>query len=72
MEHYNIDIAIIGAGPAGLAAAIQLKRYGIQPLIFERARWGDYCSMPTWLKTIQGFILVGYNSYLYSVLFPLH
>lgn len=30
------DVAIIGAGPAGIACAIQLSRYGIVPLLFER------------------------------------
>ena len=29
-------VAIIGAGPAGIACAIQLSRYGIMPLLFER------------------------------------
>lgn len=29
------SVAIIGAGPAGMAAAIQLKRYGIDALLFE-------------------------------------
>ena len=28
-------VAIIGAGPAGLAAAIQLKRYGIDALLLQ-------------------------------------
>lgn len=31
-------VMIIGAGPAGLAIAIQLKRYGIGPLLFEEER----------------------------------
>lgn len=30
------EIAIIGAGPAGMAAALQLKRYGIEALLFEK------------------------------------
>jgi thioredoxin reductase len=30
------NVAIIGAGPAGMACAMQLSRYGIIPLIFER------------------------------------
>jgi len=31
-------IAIVGAGPAGIATAIQLKRQGFNPLIFEQER----------------------------------
>jgi thioredoxin reductase (NADPH) len=33
-------IAIVGAGPAGIAAALQLKRQGISPLLFERNQIG--------------------------------
>ncbi len=33
-------IAIVGAGPAGIAAALQLKRQGIAPLLFEGNRIG--------------------------------
>ncbi|RWF75469.1 MAG: FAD-dependent oxidoreductase [Mesorhizobium sp.] len=32
----SLDIAIAGAGPAGLAAALYLKRAGHQVTIFER------------------------------------
>lgn len=32
----NLDIAIAGAGPAGLAAALYLKRAGHRVTIFER------------------------------------
>ena len=34
------DVAIIGAGPAGIATAIQLKRYDIDALIFEKDEIG--------------------------------
>ena len=34
------DVAIIGAGPAGVAAAVYLKRAGISPLLIERGRVG--------------------------------
>ena len=30
------DVVIIGAGPAGITATIQLKRSGIEPLLLER------------------------------------
>ncbi|MBN1755693.1 FAD-dependent oxidoreductase [bacterium] len=33
-------IAVIGGGPAGITTAIQLKRFGLQPLLFEKNRLG--------------------------------
>ena len=36
----NLDIAIIGAGPAGIAAALQLKRFDLVPYVFEKDRIG--------------------------------
>lgn len=30
------DAVIVGAGPAGIAAAIQLRRYGIEPVLLEK------------------------------------
>ncbi|MCX6826997.1 MAG: NAD(P)/FAD-dependent oxidoreductase [candidate division Zixibacteria bacterium] len=30
------EVIIIGAGPSGISAAIQLKRYGLEPVLFER------------------------------------
>jgi thioredoxin reductase (NADPH) len=49
------DVIIIGAGPAGLAAAIQLKRYGIQPLLFERAALGGLLSNANLVENYPGF-----------------
>jgi len=36
MEYMNVDVAIVGAGPAGLSAAYYLARDGIKVAIFER------------------------------------
>lgn len=37
MKNYNIDVAIIGAGPAGLSAALEAKRQGVKKvMILER------------------------------------
>lgn len=36
----QIKIAIIGAGPAGITSAMQLKRFGFAPIIFEKATPG--------------------------------
>jgi len=34
------DVVIVGAGPAGVSAAIQLKRSGFDPLLLEKSRVG--------------------------------
>ena len=49
------DIIIIGAGPAGLAASIQLKRYGFNPLIFERDEVGGLLRNANWVENYPGF-----------------
>ena len=36
MEYMDVDVAIVGAGPAGLSAAYYLARDGIKVAIFER------------------------------------
>ena len=40
MNEYHAKVAIIGGGPAGCAAAIQLKRADINPILFEKNRLG--------------------------------
>jgi thioredoxin reductase (NADPH) len=49
------DIIIIGAGPAGLAASIQLKRYGFNPLIFEQGEVGGLLKNANWVENYPGF-----------------
>jgi len=49
------EIAVIGAGPAGLAAAIQLKRYGFTPLIFEGAAVGGLLRNANLVENYPGF-----------------
>jgi len=36
----NPEVAVVGGGPAGIATAIQLKRYDLEPLLFEKDRLG--------------------------------
>jgi thioredoxin reductase (NADPH) len=49
------DVIIIGAGPAGLAAAIQLQRYGIQALLFERGEVGGLLRNANLVENYPGF-----------------
>lgn len=48
-------VLIIGAGPAGLAAAIQLKRYGITPRIFEKEAVGGLLRNANLVENYPGF-----------------
>lgn len=49
------DVIIIGAGPAGIAAAIQLKRYNIDCLLFEKDRPGGLLKNAHWVENYPGF-----------------
>jgi|GEM_PF-452749 len=52
------QIAIIGAGPAGAACAIQLKREGFEPVLFEKYRAGGTLKMAGWIENMP-FISAG-------------
>ncbi len=49
------DVIIIGAGPGGLATALQLKRYGIHPLIFEQDQIGGLLLNANLVENYPGF-----------------
>jgi len=49
------DVVIIGAGPAGLTAAIQLKRFGFEPLVVERRRIGGLALNANLVENYPGF-----------------
>lgn len=53
MEKFKV--AIIGAGPAGIAAAIQLKRFGIDPLVFEEGQIGGLLLNANLVENYPGF-----------------
>lgn len=48
-------IAIIGAGPAGIAAAIQLKRYGLESILFESHQVGGLIHNAWKIENYPGF-----------------
>jgi thioredoxin reductase (NADPH) len=49
------DVVIIGAGPAGIAAAIQLRRYSIEPLVFEQMEPGGLLRNAHLVENYPGF-----------------
>ncbi len=48
-------ITIIGAGPAGMAAALQMTRQGQTPLVLERSRPGGLLHNANWVENYPGF-----------------
>lgn len=48
-------VTIIGAGPAGIAAAIQLKRSGIDPFVVEKECVGGLLKNAHWVENYPGF-----------------
>ena len=49
------DVLIVGAGPAGLAVALQLQRYGLVPRLFEKSRPGGLLWNANWVENYPGF-----------------
>ena len=49
------EVAIIGAGPAGISAAIYLKRAGVDPLLLERGRVGGLLLNANLVENYPGF-----------------
>jgi thioredoxin reductase len=51
----NVRVAIIGGGPAGIAAAVQLKRYGLNPVLYEPSRIGGLINNAWRVENYPGF-----------------
>ena len=49
------DVAVIGAGPAGITAAIQIKRCGVEPLLLEKDRVGGLLLNANLVENYPGF-----------------
>jgi len=54
-EKPNHEVVIIGAGPAGLATALQLKRHGICPLLLEKDHVGGLLRNANLVENYPGF-----------------
>lgn len=51
----NRRVGIIGAGPAGIATAIQLKRFDIEPIVFEQDEIGGLLRNAYLVENYPGF-----------------
>jgi thioredoxin reductase len=49
------DVAIIGSGPAGMMTALQLKRFGMTPLVFEASQVGGLLLNANLVENYPGF-----------------
>ena len=49
------DVVIIGAGPAGISTAIQLRRYNIEPLLLEKSAVGGLLRNANLVENYPGF-----------------
>ncbi|HIH16099.1 MAG TPA: NAD(P)/FAD-dependent oxidoreductase [Candidatus Diapherotrites archaeon] len=50
-----VDVLVVGAGPAGLSASIQLQRMGFKPLVLEKNRVGGLLRNARWVENFLGF-----------------
>ncbi len=53
---YENEVAVIGMGPAGVSAAIYLKRYGMEPVCFEKGMVGGKTNFTDRIENYPGFI----------------
>lgn len=49
------NVLVVGAGPAGMTAALQLKRYGVACTLFEKARMGGLLNNANLVENYPGF-----------------
>jgi len=51
----TIDVAVIGAGPAGMTAGIYLGRARLNVIVFEKAMAGGQTAISDWIENFPGF-----------------
>jgi 2-polyprenyl-6-methoxyphenol hydroxylase-like FAD-dependent oxidoreductase len=67
----NFSVAVVGAGPGGLAVAATLRRFGIEVRVYEQAVWfarigAGIQMMPDSMKVLRG---IGIEEQLRKTLF---
>ena len=55
MVNKNTNVIIVGAGPAGIACAVQLKRYNIDSIVFEKGEIGGLLHNANLIENYPGF-----------------
>ena len=55
LEHHRYDVAIVGAGPAGLAAAVYGASEGLDTLVIEREALGGQAGTSSMIRNYLGF-----------------
>ena len=55
LERHDFDVVIVGAGPAGLAAAVYASSEGLAALVVERAAIGGQASSSSRIRNYLGF-----------------
>ena len=55
LEHHRYDLAVVGAGPAGLAAAVYGASEGLETLVIEREAIGGQAGMSSMIRNYLGF-----------------
>lgn len=58
MEKINFDVAIIGAGVAGMTAGIYLKRAGINCIIIEKEMYGGQINKAPVVENYPGYVKI--------------
>ncbi len=55
LEHHRYDVAVVGAGPAGLAAAVYGASEGLDTLVIEREALGGQAGASSMIRNYLGF-----------------